>query len=347
MPDPRFFPVNSPLSLAEVAAFVGAELPAGTDAMITGCAPLGSAGPGDICFVEGVSRLKHLSGCDATACLIDPALLPKVPADTGLELLPVKAPKLAYARLLARFYPAPAACPGIAPSAHVHPEARISAGCEIGPGAVIGAGVHLGKGTIVGALAVIGEHVETGPDCRIGAQVTISHARLGAGVIMHPGTRIGQPGFGYVPGPTGMEPLPQLGLVVIGNDVELGANCTIDRGPAEDTIIGDGCKFDNGVHIAHGCRIGAHCVIAAQTGISGSSTIGQGCKIGGQVGIVDHVTIGAGAKIVSKSGVIRPVAPGATVAGIPARPFGDFLEETVLLSALRRKRAVNPGPSDG
>ncbi|MBM3514968.1 MAG: UDP-3-O-(3-hydroxymyristoyl)glucosamine N-acyltransferase, partial [Alphaproteobacteria bacterium] len=167
--------------------------------------------------------------------------------------------------------------------------------------------------------------------------VVLSHCMIGDQVVIHPGTRIGQAGFGFAPGPSGAVRMLQLGRVLIKDRVELGANCTVDRGAFADTVIGAGTKTDNLVHIGHNVVIGANCVMVAQSGIGGSSTIGDGVVIGGNVGISDHVTVGAGARIASMSGVMRDVAPGETVMGYPAKPIKSFWREVATLGKLVKR----------
>ena len=198
-------------------------------------------------------------------------------------------------------------------------------------GAVIGAGTRIGHGTFVGPGVVLGA------GCVIGAHVTLSHCMIGRRALIHPGVRIGQDGFGFVPTSAGPVKIPQLGRVIIGDDVEIGANTTIDRGTLEDTVIGDGTKIDNLVQVGHNVEIGRGCIITSQVGISGSCRIGDGVVIGGQGGLADHVTVGAGAQIAAKTGVMRAIAPGEVVMGYPARPIRHFWREIAMVSRLTRR----------
>jgi UDP-3-O-[3-hydroxymyristoyl] glucosamine N-acyltransferase len=189
----------------------------------------------------------------------------------------------------------------------------------------------------VGPHAVIGTGVEIGEDCDIGANVTIAFSLLGARVIIHPGVQIGQDGFGYTSGPKGPVKVPQLGRVLVGDDVEIGANCTIDRGMLDDTVIGRGCKFDNLVQIAHNVVMGQGCIVVAQAGIAGSCVIGDGVMIGPQVGIIDHITVGSGAQIAGQSGVSADVPAKATMMGYPAKPIRQFWREIAALARLTKR----------
>jgi len=185
---------------------------------------------------------------------------------------------------------------------------------------------------------VIGPGCAIGAGGVIGAQVTIAFALIGDHVLIHPGARIGQDGFGFVSGPDGHLKIPQLGRVIIQDDVEIGANTTVDRGAGPDTVIGEGTKIDNLVQIGHNVRIGRHCVIAGQVGISGSTVLGDFVALGGKVGLSDHVTLGSGAQVAALSGVMRDIPPGEVHMGIPARPIREFMRETALLSRLAKKK---------
>ena len=228
----------------------------------------------------------------------------------------MKDPRLAYALVGQLFYPLPALEPGIHPRAHVHDSAIIGAGTQIDAGAVIGRGAEIGERCHIGGNTVLGDHVQLGDECRVGANTSISHALIGKRVGIETGVTIGSQGFGFVPGAKGLTRMLQLGRVVIEDDVQIGANCAIDRGATGDTLIGAGTVIDNLVQIAHNVRLGKNCVICAQVGIAGSTVVGDGVMMGGQVGIVDHVRVGAGARIAAMSGVMRNVEPAAVVGGI-------------------------------
>jgi len=205
---------------------------------------------------------------------------------------------------------------------------------------VIGAGAEIAAGCRIGPLAVIGAGVVLGPDCRIGAQASVSHALLGARVAIGPGARIGHEGFGFAPTSTGFLSVPQLGRVVVEDDVDIGANTTIDRGSAQDTWIGAGTRIDNLVQIGHNVRLGRACVIVAQAGISGSTIVGDQVVIAGQAGLIGHLAIGDRARIGAQAGVMGDVTAGADVLGSPAQPVRTFFREVAVLRGLARRRSA-------
>jgi UDP-3-O-[3-hydroxymyristoyl] glucosamine N-acyltransferase len=225
------------------------------------------------------------------------------------------------------------AAAGVAPGAVMHPSARLESGVNVDPGAVIGAGAEIGSGTVVGANAVIGANVRIGRDCAIGPNATIAHALIGDRVIVHPGCRIGQDGFGYVMGPGGHRKIPQIGRVIIQDDVEIGAGTSIDRGGLRDTVIGEGTKIDNQVQVGHNVQIGRHCVLVAQVGIAGSVVLEDYVVLGGQVGVADNLTIGEGAKVGAQSGIMSNIPPGESWFGYPARRSRDYWREVAALRA--------------
>jgi UDP-3-O-[3-hydroxymyristoyl] glucosamine N-acyltransferase len=216
-------------------------------------------------------------------------------------------------------------------------DAVIGEGAVIAPGAVIGPRAVIGQRSVIGANAVIGAGAVIGDDCRIGANATLIYCLVGHRVIVHPGVQIGQDGFGFVSTREGHKKIPQLGRVVIHDDVEIGANTTIDRGTARDTIIGAGTKIDNLVQIAHNVEIGTRCIIVSQAGVAGSCQIGNSVVIGGQVGIADHVKIADGAQIAAKTGIMRDIGPGEVVMGYPGRPIRQFWREIAALSRLTKR----------
>ncbi|MCC7428306.1 MAG: UDP-3-O-(3-hydroxymyristoyl)glucosamine N-acyltransferase [Alphaproteobacteria bacterium] len=337
MVDPRFFATSGPFTLAELAARAEAALAPGADPALTltDVAPLAAAGPGEISFLDNKRYVAALAGCRAGACILHPSMVAKAPA--GMALLLHEKPYLGYARIAAAFHPLPPATPGIHPSAVIAPGAKIGHGCEIGPFVVVEAGAEIGANCRIAAHAVIGRGVAIGPDCRIGPHASISHAILGARVMIYPGVRIGQEGFGFAEGPAGFVSVPQLGRVLVGDDVEVGANTTIDRGSASDTVIGAGSRIDNLVQIGHNVRIGRCCVIVAQVGISGSTELGDFVMAGGQAGFTGHLKVGARARIAAKAGVAGDVEPGQDVAGGPARPAAEHWRATALLYRLARE----------
>jgi UDP-3-O-[3-hydroxymyristoyl] glucosamine N-acyltransferase len=343
MSDPSFFPQPSPLTLAEIAALTDATLPEGVDPdrLISGIGPLDHATPADVTFFEGVRFAAALAATRAGACFCTERDLPSMPRDTAG--LVVRSPQRAFATVGARLYPqAMRPLPvegitGVSPAAHVSAAARLERGVTVEAGAVVGAGAEIGEGTLIGAGTVIGPNVRIGRHAAIGPQVTVLHALIGNRVIIHGGARIGQDGFGFVPGAAGHLKVPQIGRVVIQDDVEIGANAAIDRGSNRDTVIGEGTKIDNLVQIGHNCVIGRHCLIAGQAGISGSVTIGDFVMIGGSAGLRDNITIGNGAQIGARAAVGSDIPAGERWMGMPAQPMAAWLRE---LKALKRLSAA-------
>lgn len=337
MADARFFHRAGPFTLSDIAAVVGAEpLPADdTNISIRDLAPLESAGPEDISVFSDVRYLEMLAPTRAGAVIISRKLAHH--AAPLSRLIYVGDPRRAYAQVGRLFYPPKVPDAGVHASANVHASACIGLGTQIDPGAVIGRDVDIGERCHIGANVVIGDGVLIGNDCRIGSNCSISHALIGHRVEIETCVTIGSQGFGFVPGPAGLERMLQLGRVVIEEGVRIGANCAIDRGATEDTVIGTGCVLDNLVHIAHNVRLGRHCVICAQVGIAGSTVVGDGVMMGGQTGVADHLNIGSGAQIAAKSGVMRDVAPRSVVGGFPAIPIKDWHRQTVGIARLSKK----------
>ena len=346
MSEPVFFPKNPPLTLRQIAEIAGAALPEGADpdSTVSGVAPLESAGGNDLAYMDNPKYADALARTGARACLVSRRFAAKVPAAT--VALVIDQPYHAYAEILARLYPAAArpgssfGASGVSPGSFVHPTARLEHGVVVDPGAVIGPGAEIGAGTVVGAGAAIGPQVRIGRDCSMAAGASIANALIGNRVIIHPGARIGQDGFGYAMGRTGHRKVPQVGRVIIQDGVEIGANTTIDRGASRDTVIGEGTKIDNLVQIAHNVVIGRHCIIVAQVGISGSATLEDFVVLGGQVGVVGHVRIGIGAQIAGSSNVNSDVPPGARWGGTPAKPMRDWFREITTLKTLASKRVL-------
>jgi len=273
----------------------------------------------------------------AAAVFVTSKLLDDVPE--GVAALVTPAPQLAFALAGAVLVPA-AIRPlqltsetGIAATASIDPSAKLEAGVIVEAGAAIGAGAEIGAGTIISAGASIGPGTRIGRNCHVGPAATVQHALIGNKVILHPGVRIGQDGFGYVPGPAGLVKVPQIGRVIIQDHVEIGANTTVDRGALDDTVIGEGTKIDNLVQIGHNVRIGRHCIIVSQVGIAGSATLGDRVMIGGAAGVNGHLTVGDGAQIAARSGVAGNVPPGARWGGVPARPISAFLRDAAAANA--------------
>jgi UDP-3-O-[3-hydroxymyristoyl] glucosamine N-acyltransferase len=319
-----------PVSLRELADRLGADLVGDGDVEIAGAAGIENAGPGDITFVARASLLPKLAASQAAAVIVGPDVEVDRPA------LRVDDPYRTFAELLAalatpldRIFG-----PGVHPTAVVHPEAEVGEEVSLGPYVVVGPGCRIGDRARLGAHVVLEADVEVGDDSLLYAHVVIrERCRLGARVILHPGCVIGADGFGYLPGPKGLSKIPQVGIVILEDDVELGAGTCIDRATTGATVLGQGTKLDNLVQVGHNVCIGRHSVFSAQTGISGSCSIGDGVTMGGQVGMADHVRVGDGAKVGAKSGIHRDVPDGGTVFGYPAL---DIRESHRIAAAMRK-----------
>jgi UDP-3-O-[3-hydroxymyristoyl] glucosamine N-acyltransferase len=329
--DARFFTRTGPHSLAAIAALLGCEVGQG-GRMMHSVAPLQNAGPDDVSFLDNKRYVPLLAETRAGAVILHPDLADKVPQ--GCIALTTPEPYVGWAKVSTLFFPFPEPCAGVHPAAVIEPGAEIGAEVEIGANAVIAAGTVIGAGTSIGPLTYIGPGVVIGENCPIHAQVTISHAILGKRVIIYPGARIGQDGFGFAISKTGFTRVPQLGRVLIGDGAEIGAHTGIDRGSAQDTVIGPGVHIDNLVQIGHNVNIGANAVVVAQAGVSGSTHIGPGVIIAAQAGLAGHLTIGAGARIGAQAGVMQDVPAGDEVLGSPAQGVKSYFREVVTLRKL-------------
>lgn len=340
MADPRFFERAGPFTLSELAQCAGADVHAGDqDRAFFDVAPLDSAGAQDVSFLDNKLYIDAFTISKAGSCVVSPKFVERAPE--GMALLVANDPYTAYARIAQAFYPkscfshAPQA--GVHERATVHDTASVGAGCQIEAGAVIDANAEIGARCVIGANSYIGPGVVLGEGCHVGPNVTLQYAVVGARCVFHPGARIGQDGFGFAPGAQHTK-VPQLGRVLIEDDVDIGANACVDRGTGPDTIIRAGTKIDNMVQVGHNVEIGQGCLFPALSGISGSTKIGNYVMMGGGTGIAGHLTIGDGARIAAHSGIMRDVAPGETVAGAPAVPAREFWRQIAALKKLTQPK---------
>ncbi len=316
----------------ELAEAIGARLEGDAAAEIRGVAAPERAGPHDLIYVEAA---KHADRATASAALC--VIADEGAALAGKTILRHKQPKLAFAKAAALLLERAPIASGVHQTAIVAPLTRLSPGVSIGPYAVIGEDVHVGSGTQIGAHTVVGAGCWIGENCRIHPRVTLyAGVRIGHRAEIHSGAVIGADGFGYAHGEGRYWKFPQAGIVEIGDDAEIGANTTIDRGSLDDTRIGDGAKLDNLVHIGHNCKIGEHTVMAAQVGLSGSCVIGKNVVIGGQVGFGEHCRVEDGAIAGAQAGIPtgKTIRAGQTVWGTPAREIGKFKEVYVWYARL-------------
>jgi len=339
MPDPRFFENQGPVSLGDLAAVCGAELadPATSGRSIRSVGPLERVGPDDVAFYADRRYRDDLAATRAGAVFLTAANVEYAPA--GCVLLVTPQPYAAYARAAALLHP-PKRWHADDPA--IHPSAELEEGVAIGHGVVVGAYAQIGRGTRIGPYAVIGPGVAIGRDCQIGARAVIGFALIGDRVKILAGALIGEPGFGVTTVDDTTLDVPQLGRVILQDNVGVGAGTCIDRGAWDDTVVGENTKIDNLVQVAHNVRLGRNCLLAAQTGISGSVIVGDRVSFGGASGITDHITIGDGATIAGTAGVMKSVPPGEMWVGTPARPIRRFMRETAWLAKMARKRVQGP-----
>jgi UDP-3-O-[3-hydroxymyristoyl] glucosamine N-acyltransferase len=336
-----FFPPASGLTVREIVELTGAVPRDGArlDAVVTGIAALDRARSSDLVYADSVKYLDRLAATRAGVCLTTERFAEQAPPT--LTVLCTARPLRDFVVVSRRLFPDGLRprplfdTEGIASGAIVHPAAEIEDGVTIDPGAVIGPRAAIGSGTVIGATAVIGAGVQIGRDCSVGPGASVIHALIGDNVILHGGCRIGQDGFRYHPSAKGHVKVPQVGRVIIQDNVEIGANTAIDRGSMGDTVIGEGTKIDNLVQIGHNCIIGRHCIICAECGFSGSIVLGDNVMLGGQVGIADHVTLGEGVVVGAKSGVMSSIPAGQQWFGYPAMAGRDYLR--VFANARKRK----------
>ncbi len=329
------------LDLATLAELVGASLDGDGDRTIRGLAPLDTAGPDDLSFLADPRYRAQLARTSAGAVLVPPGTR----APEGTAVLHHDDPYGAFATLMTLYHPEPQVAPGVHVSAWVDPSASVDPAAAVGPGAAVLEGASLASGAVVGANAVIGEAVSVGEDSRIAeGAVLLAGTRVGANCRVGPGSVLGSPGFGYVPTAEGWRAIPQVGVVVLEEGVEVGAGCTVDRATLGETHIGEGAKFDNQVQIGHNVVVGAGTVIVAQSGIAGSTRVGRGVQIGGQVGLVGHLEIGDDVRIGAGSGVRGNVPDGVTLSGAPAFDHASWRRSVTafprLPDLLKRVRAL-------
>lgn len=323
----------------EIAALIHGELAGDGDVLIKGVNAIDTAGEGDIAFVLH-ERFAHLAGATKASCLVVPRTFRTGTAGTVIR---VDNPSIAFSKAIEYLFPERIPHPlGIHPSAVVAKTARVAEGVSMGPYVVVEGGAVIGANTVLYPFSYIGHNAAVGSDCVIYPNVTVREGvTIGDRVTVHPGTCIGSDGFGYDASPDGTHvKIPQLGTVVVEDDVEIGACVTIDRARLNRTVIGKGSKIDNLVQVAHNVRTGPNCIMAAQSGISGSAELGRNVVLGGQVGVADHVTLGDFVMVGAQSGVPKSFPPRTVLLGYPARPIDkarEIFAAVALLPGLFRK----------
>ncbi|MCW9032638.1 MAG: UDP-3-O-(3-hydroxymyristoyl)glucosamine N-acyltransferase [Rhodospirillales bacterium] len=337
MADPRFYERSGPYTLSELVDISGSELLQKEHAndKIEDVAPLNKADSSHISFFDNKKYKNQFEQTNSGAVLVRKSFVDIAPEGTCLFVC--DDPYRAYAKVAKAFYPQKHTLSYRANGPLIDPSAKIGVDSIVGPGTYIGPNVVIGDRCEIGPNSTIGRGVTIGDDTIITSNVTLGYCLIGSRVLINPGVRIGQDGFGYAMSPQGHESVPQLGRVIINDDVALGANTTIDRGSGPDTIVGAGTKIDNLVQIAHNVQIGKGCVITAQVGIAGSTKLGDFVVMGGQSGVAGHLEIGSGVQIAAQSGVIGNIAAGQVVGGYPAQPMKSWMKGAAILSMAVKK----------
>ena len=338
MVDIRFHPSSGPVPLGALLAALtvahSVDDARVTERVITGADELDIAGPAQLALAAQPSYRDALAASGAGVVVVSPKLREAVP-QSAIAVVSER-PHHLFVEMLERLYP-----PGLR-SAYATSGDRaadpqlIEDGVRIGANVVIGPGVEIGRGTVIGPNSVIGARVTIGRNCVIGPNVSIEYAHIGGNVVLHAGARIGTEGFGWLDHARGNRKIPQLGRVIIQDGVEIGANATIDRGALGDTVVGEGTKIDNLVQIGHNCRIGRFCLIAAQSGLSGSTVVEDSVLMGGGSGTGGHLTIGRGSIVYGRAGVSKTWPPGSRLFGAPARDIKEYWREAATLRRLSK-----------
>lgn len=348
MANPRFFPNHGPFTLSHLLSLApaevwqagvkleGANLEEALNQSISDVAPLDRAEASNISFIDNPKYKDAFENSQAGFCFTREKFVALAPQ--GMVLLVAADPYRHYALVAQAFYPRKEVEGFISPHAVVDESAQIASSTYVAPGAVVGKHVRIGERVVIGANSVIEDGVEIGDDTQIGPNSSLSHCTIGKNVIIHRGVQIGQDGFGFALGRAGHVKVPQLGCVVIEDDVEIGSCTCIDRGTGPDTFVGQGAKIDNLVQIAHNVHVGKGAVIVGQAGIAGSTKIGDGAVLAGQAGVAGHLKLGAGCKIAAKAGVFSDVAAGASYGGSPAVPIIDWHRQNITLARLAKQK---------
>lgn len=344
MADPRFYRNAGPFSLGALLERFGAALEivplgdADPELVISDVGPLEGGNPGEISYLATKAYRAAYATTGVSVCLVAPDFA-EAPRPDGLVVLTTPQPEIAFATIVRAYYPDLLDVPGVreAETAGIASTAVIEAGTRVHPTAIVGRGAEIGRDSQIGPGAVIGPGVTIGREARIHANVVIQYAQLGDRVVVHPNATIGGDGFGYRPSAKGLVKVPQLGRVILQNDVEIGANSTIDRGALADTIVGEGTKIDNLVQVAHNCVIGRYCILAAQVGLSGTTRLGDFVLMGGQSASAGHLTIGDRAIVAARGAAASDLPGGEAYGGAPARRLGDWKREVAALSRLARR----------
>jgi UDP-3-O-[3-hydroxymyristoyl] glucosamine N-acyltransferase len=326
--------VTGPFTLAEIADRLGGEVVGDGERDLTGIRPLDTAGPGHLSFLHNPKYAEQAAASKAGAIIVD-----RADRLSGRDLLVCTHPYLAVARALELFYPWPFPEPGVHPSAVVAADAEVAADASIGPQAVVGGGTVIGARTAVGAGCVIGRDVRIGDDCRFHPRVVVEDGcRIGDRCILQAGVVVGSDGYGFATVAGVHHKVPQVGIVVLEDDVEIQANTTIDRATIGETRIGRGSKIDNLVQLAHNVQVGEHCLLVAHVGISGSTRIGRHSVFAGQSGAAGHLEIGEQTMVAAKAGVMKSTAAGSVLAGHPARPQREWMRSQAAVQRIDQLR---------